>query len=143
MPTTGDVRLDGQEAVAETGVEQATENFQNKDAKSEADFGAGLAETLKSMKLDQLVKALGLELGDMAPVLAGYSLSDIVVAGEGIWYLVQAFANKDMQRGLKGGLKVGLAAVPGLPAAGFSPMLDQLLPNKEELSQPKPAEAVI
>ena|SRR3989344_4239237 len=115
-------------AERESKAEEAAQSFQEKSQASEQKF----SERIKNLfSAKNVTKTVVLETLEMAPFLAGYSLADLWVAVEGVSDIVIGLQNKDYTRALKGGAKLGAAAIPGLPVSGFAPSLDQLLPNEE------------
>ncbi|MBL7036951.1 hypothetical protein ISR94_03935 [Candidatus Microgenomates bacterium] len=112
----------------ERGAEEASAEYAEKTAASEKNFG----EKVKGIfDKDNLTKMALLEGLDLLPFLAGYSVADLYVAVEGCLDVYKGVVEKDADRITKGGLKVAVSAVPGLPVAGIGPVLDKLLPNKE------------
>lgn len=121
------------DAERQARAEQFAEEYSQKTKSAESNF----SEKIKNLfSAKNLAKTAVLESLEMAPVFAGYSAADIWVAAEGIWDVIQGLQNKDYSRVLKGGVKVGAAAIPGLPVSGLAPSLDELLPNKERSEQP-------
>lgn len=119
-------------AEREARAEQYAEEFSQKTKAAESSFSEKIKNIFSSKNLAKTAVLGALE---MAPVFAGYSAADLWVAGEGIMDVVQGLQNKDYSRVLKGGVKLGGAAIPGLPVSELSPALDELLPNKEQPEQ--------
>lgn len=109
--------------------EKASDDYSEKTTRSESTFQEKMKNLFSGKTLS---KAAILEGLDLLPFLAGYSVADLYVAGEGVVNLIEAVQKKDLQKGLKGVLKIGVAAAPGVPASGIAPALDALLPDRED-----------
>jgi hypothetical protein len=124
-----------QESEKQAQAEQAAQEYYKQTQTAESTFSEKIKGIFSSKNLAKTAVLGALE---MAPVFAGYSAADLWVAGEGIMDVVQGLQNKDYARVLKGGVKLGAAAVPGLPVSELSPSLDELLPNKEPQTSEQP-----
>lgn len=118
----------------EAGAESAANNYQERAANSEIKFSDRIKD-LFGAKVATKTAILGAL--EMAPFLAGYSMADLWVAGEGVIDLVKGVQEKDKARIFKGVVKLGGAAIPGLPVSELAPALDALLPNQEFKKTPE------
>lgn len=107
---------------------KASAEYTEKTAASEKGFGERIMGIFSK---ESLAKVALLEALELMPFLAGYSVADLYVAGEGLIDVFRGVIEKDLERLVKGGMKIAVSAVPGLPVAGIGPVLDRLLPNKE------------
>lgn len=134
MDNTKQESQEEKKAKFEAGAESAANNYQEKTTNSESKFSDRIKEMFGAKVAAKTAILGALEL---APFLAGYSMADLWVAGEGVMDLIKGIQEKDNNRIFKGAAKLGGAAVPGLPVSEFAPALDALLPNQEnqEVSQ--------
>jgi hypothetical protein len=127
----GDTNSESPEAKkvrVEEKANEASQEYQQKAVASEKTFSEKVASLFN---MDTAAKAALLEVLDLQSIVTVYSLADIYVAGEGILDIIKAVQDKDLQRGLRGILKLGIAALPEVPVAGLAPIFDKLLPDKE------------